>query len=301
MSFAYLTAWAFALSIALGALIFVAIAHATQARWMRTYLPMAGRLTGTLPVIALLFVPIALSLDTLYPWTDLSRFHGEDLAKLVHKARWLSPTFWIVRSVIYLAILGTFGELLIRRPSRALACAALPVLALTLTFGAFDWLMSLTPLWYSTIYGLTFWGGGFVGALALLAVLTRADSRLGRLLFAMLVFWAYLEFSQGVIIWLANKPDEAVWYVARGAGAWSGVFAVLGLAGFALPFLVLMPAAVKARPRVLAVIGAWLVAMHYLDIAFLIMPSAHRGFVVWDVLAPLIVLPVVALVAWRRS
>ncbi len=293
-AFAYLTAWAFAMSIALGALCLLAIGHAAGTRWTRAFQAKTERIVGALPVLAVLFVPIALSVNQLYAWTDLSRFHGEDLAKLVHKAGYLDVPFWTVRAAIFLAIWITLGELLVRTRNRALAAAALPILGLTLTFAAFDWLMSLTPLWYSTIFGLIYFGGGFVAAMALLAATSRATpdqtSALGRMILAFLILWAYLEFAQALIIWLANKPDEVPWYVARtamavpaslhdtgarGAGGWGDVFALLAIGGFVVPFFGLLPRAVKHAPKLLAIWGAWLVAMHYVDLYWLVMPVHH--------------------------
>lgn len=281
---AYLVAWAFAMSIALGALVLLAIGHATAARWTTHYQARAERIAGALPVLAVLFVPIALSVYLLFPWTDLSVYSGEALAKMLHKQRWLSVPFWCVRAGIYLATWIVVGELLVKTRSRKLAAAALPILGLTLTFAAFDWLMSLTPLWYSTVYGLIYWAGGFVAVLGVLGLVERAPaaatSALARLLFAMLVFWGYVEFAQGVIIWLANKPDEVPWYVARGAGGWGGVFAFLAIGGFALPLFALMPRIPKAWPRYVAVLGGWLALCHLVDVAFLVLPPVH-----WALLA----------------
>jgi hypothetical protein len=271
-AFAYLVAWAFAMSIVLGALCLLAVGHASGAKWSQLHQPRLEQIVRTLPVLAVLFVPIALSVHHLYAWTDLARFHGDDLAKLEHKSRYLNVPFWCVRAAIALAVWVAIGELLVRTKNRALAAAALPILALTLTFAAFDWLMSLTPLWYSTIYGLIYFGGGFVAALALLAI-RQADRDLGRLMFAFLVFWAYLELAQGLIIWLANKPDEVPWYVARGAGGWGGVFALLAIGGFVVPFFALISHFVKGMPRVLAAIGVWLLAMHFVDV--FVMPVLH--------------------------
>jgi hypothetical protein len=305
-AFSYLTAWSFALSIAVGALIFQMIGHAVDARWTIVFRPFTEMIAGSLPVLAALFVPIAVSAGALYPWAApagaLAGFDAEALARLAHKAPYLNVTFWVIRAAACFALWIAIDELLVRwgtrfgrdpraiTRARALSAAGLPAIGLTLTFAAFDWLMSLTPLWYSTIFGLLYFAGGFVAALSLVAVIARGARRvpevaasihtghagaLGRLVFTFLVFWAYLEFAQGLITWIANKPDEVPWYVARGAGAWGGVFAVLVIGHFAAPFFVLLPRSVKRRPTLLAVVGGWLVAMHYVDIAWLVMPVLH--------------------------
>jgi hypothetical protein len=332
-AFSYLTAWAFALSIAIGALIFLMIGHAVDARWTIVFQQFTEIVVGSLPVLVLLFVPIALSVEWLYPWAapgpDLD---AETLAKLAHKAPYLNTTFWVIRAAVFLGLWIAIAELLARwsarfardpdavRRARALSAAGLPAVGLTLTFAAFDWLMSLTPLWYSTIFGLRYFAAGFVAALSLIAVIARAARRrhtvavtihgshtgaLGRMMFAFLVFWGYMEFAQAFIIWIANKPEEVPWYIARGAGLWGGVFAVILIGHFAVPFFALLSKPLKRRPTLLAIAGAWLVAMHYVDVYWLVMPVLHRQPALhWlDVAAPCAVLGLAtaASVARRRA
>jgi hypothetical protein len=315
-AFSYLTAWVFALSIAIGALIFLMIGHATNARWTIVFQRFTEAITGALPVLAVLFVPIALSLDLLYPWAaPAHEVDPEALARRAHQAAYLNPAFWVIRTAVFLALWIAIRQLLVRWAhrfardpgvivrARQLSAAGLPAIGLSLTFAAFDWLMSLTPRWYSTVFGLLYWSGGFVAALALIAVIARGarstpavaaaigpsqTGALGRMMLAFLVFWAYMEFSQGVIIWIANKPDEVPWYIARGAGHWGGVFELLVIGHFALPFLALLSKPLKRRPTLLALAGGWLIAMHYLDIYWLVMPALHRELAIhWlDVAAP---------------
>jgi hypothetical protein len=315
-AFAYLTAWTFALSIALGALIFLAIGHATSARWTIVFQRFTEAVAGSVGVLAVLFVPIALSLRALYPWAaPAGPLDPEAAARRAHQAAYLDPAFWTIRAAGFLGLWIAIAALLIRwgRRSgrdpeaivraRGLSAAALPAIGLSLTFAAFDWLMALTPQWYSTIFGLLYFSGGFVAALSLVAVIACAARRvpevataiggsqtgaLGRMMLAFLVFWAYMEFSQGVIIWIANKPDEVPWYVARGAGQWGSVFTVLVIGHFAAPFFVLLSKPLKRRPTLLAITGAWLVAMHYVDMYWLVMPVLHRAIAAhWlDLAAP---------------
>jgi hypothetical protein len=319
-AFSYLTAWTYALSIAIGALIFLMIGHAIDARWTIVFQRFTEAVASSLPVLAVLFLPIALSLDRLYPWASPPPgLDPETAAKLAHKAPYLNTTFWVIRSVVFLVAWIVIAELLARwsarfasRPiaivrARALSAAGLPAVGLTLTFASFDWLMSLTPLWYSTIFGLLYWSGGFVAALSLIAVIARHARRvpavaeairgshtgaLGRMMLAFLIFWGYMEFAQGIIIWLANKPEEVPWYIARGAAHWGGVFTVLIVGHFAIPFFVLLNKALKRRPHLLALAGAWLVVMHYVDIYWLVMPVLHATLAIhWlDLAAPCAVL-----------
>jgi hypothetical protein len=319
-AFSYLTAWTFALSIAVGALIFLMIGHAVDARWTIVFQRFTEAVAGSVAVLAVLFVPIALSIEWLYPWAAPSPdLPAETLAKLAHKAPYLNAAFWVVRAAVFLGLWIAIAEVLARWSARfatsreaivrarALSAVGLPAIGLTLTFGAFDWLMSLTPLWYSTIFGLLYFSGGFVAALSLIAVIARQARRvpevaasihgshtgaLGRMMFAFLVFWGYMEFAQGIIIWIANKPEEVPWYVARGAAQWGDVFALLLICHFAVPFFVLLSKPLKRRPNLLAIAGGWLVAMHYVDVYWLVMPVLHRTLAIhWlDVAAPCAVL-----------
>jgi hypothetical protein len=328
-AFSYLTAWAFALSIAVGALVFLMMGHAIDARWTVVFQRFTEAIAGSLPALAVLFVPIALAARWLYPWVSpAAMLEPEAVRKLAHSAPYLNLAFWAIRAAGFLALWIALAELLARWGSgrepalaraRTLSAVGLPAVGLTVTFAAFDWLMSLTPLWYSTIFGLLFWSGGFVAALALIAVIARGargsaprvaavirgshTGALGRLMFAFLIFWAYMEFAQGLIIWIANKPDEVPWYIARGAGAWGGVFALLIIAHFALPLFALLSKPLKRRPTLLAIAGGWLVVMHYVDLYWMVMPVLHRSLAVhWlDLAAPCAVLGLATAAAAARS
>ena len=299
--FAYLTAWAFAMSIALGALIFVMIGHAMGARWTVAFQRRAEMIVGALPVLAILFVPIAVYAASIYPWLEPTT------PAQLHRAAWLNLTFWTARAAIYLVFWVIAGELMRRRPSAALACALFVPLGLTLTFAAFDWLMSLEPDWSSTVYGLIYFAGGFVAALALIAATSRArpaaTGALARLIHGFLIFWVYVEFAQGFIIWIANKPDEVPWYVTRAAGNWGAVLIAIAIGGFVLPFFALLGRSPSRSPRFVAGVGAWLVALHYVDVYWLVMPVLHATPALhWlDLAAPCAVLGLAAVAALVRA
>jgi hypothetical protein len=329
-AFSYLTAWTFALSIAIGALVFLMMGHAIDANWTIVFQRFTEAIAGSLPALAVLFVPIALAAGRLYPWiSPPATLDPETLDKLAHKAPYLNLGFWGVRAAVFLGLWIAIAELLARwghraarEPgalirARALSAAGLPAIALTLTFAAFDWLMSLTPLWYSTIFGLLYWSGGFVAALSLVAVIARSARRvpavaasihgshtgaLGRMMLAFLIFWGYMEFAQGLIIWIANKPDEVPWYIARGARAWGGVFALLIIAHFAAPFFALLNKPLKRRPTLLAIAGVWILVMHYVDVYWLVMPVLHDTVSLhWlDIAAPCAVLGLATAAAAAR-
>lgn len=333
-AFSYLTAWSFALSIAIGALIFQMIGPAVDARWTSVFRPFTEAMSGSLPVLAALFVPVARSASALYPWAAPAgaAIDAEAEAKLAHQEPYLNLTFWVIRAAGCFALWIAIDELLVRwgtrsgrdpralRRARALSAVGLPAIGLSLTFASFDWLMSLTPRWYSTVFGLLYFAGGFVAALALVAVVARGARRgpavaagshashashtgaLGRLVLTLLVFSAYMELAQGLIIWIANKPDEVPWYVARGAGAWGGVFTLLVIGHFAVPFFALLSRSLRRRPMLLAAAGGWIVAMHYADVTWLVMPVLHRvPMLHWlDLAAPCAVLGLTTAVAAAR-
>jgi hypothetical protein len=173
---------------------------------------------------------------------------------------------------------------------RRLAGPALIAMALTLTFASIDWIMSLTPHWYSTMFGVYFFAGSFVGFIALLSVVSVAMRSaglldtvisaehlhdVGKFLFAFTAFWAYIAFSQFFLIWYANMPEETIWYQARMEGTWMQVSWFLVAGHFVAPFFYLMGRRVKRQGSTLALGGAWLLIMHYVDLYWQVMPTLH--------------------------
>jgi hypothetical protein len=177
---------------------------------------------------------------------------------------------------------------------RLLAGPAIIVLALTQTFASVDWIMSLTPHWYSTMFGVYFFAGSFVGFIAFLSVVSEAMRRAGLLdtvisaehlqdvgkwLFAFTAFWAYIAFCQFFLMWYGNLPEETFWYKARMEGSWLTVSLFLMAGHFAIPFFYLMGRDVKRKDVPLAIGGTWLLAMHFLDLYWQVMPTLHpEGF-----------------------
>ena len=306
---AYLTAFTCAVSIAVGGLVFQMIAFATSSRWMSVVRRLAESTTLALPVLALLFVPVVLGAGHIYSWADGARAVGEHQREiLVHRAPYLNLPAFAARGAVYFALWIAVAWLLrarsLRRDrqgqrpgadpeavlgrDRAISCALLPLVGLAVTFAAFDWIMSLAPGWYSTIFGLYYTAGGFVAALGLLLLLARAAGRssdlagamtpdhthaLGRLLLSMVIFWAYCATFQALLIAIADKPEEVTFYVDRLRGPWPGFIVVLIVGHFALPFLALLPRGVKRSSRAMAVAGGWVLVMHLVDVYWLVMPQ----------------------------
>jgi hypothetical protein len=289
----WLAALAAGLSVALGALLLVAIAGISGARWFDPLRGFTLDLAGTLPQLALLFLVLLPGLEVLYPWV-----HARNLPN----AAWLSLPWFLVRAASYFAVWIGVAVTLRRWAraggadaaapptprERALSAAALPALGLTLTFAAFDWLMSLDPGWSSTVFGVYWFAGGFLAALAVvtLAAARTAAKRaerlpsaqgyaLGALMLTFAVFWAYIAYSQYFIIWIANVPAEVAWYIPRVRGGWGAVALVVLVGQLALPLLVLLLYAAKRSARAMSVVAAWLLVVHYLDTYWLVLPAIH--------------------------
>jgi hypothetical protein len=300
--FSWLVSFMFFLSLALGALFFVVIQYASQGGWGIVVRRIGETVFTTIPVMAVLFIPLLLGLSDLYSWTLPSAADHDPMLRW--KEPFLNLKFFLVRAAFYFGC-WSFMALLYYRLSRGqdatgdpavsarlrrFAGPAIIVLALTQTFAAIDWIMSLTPNWYSTMIGVYFWSGSFVGFIALLSVVAVAMRQaglldtvitaehlhdIGKLLFAFTAFWAYIAFSQFFLIWYANLPEETFWYKARLEGSWKTVSIFLMAGHFGVPFFYLMGRAVKRRGSTLAVGGAWLLAMHFLDIYWQVMPTLH--------------------------
>ncbi len=289
-AFSWLTAYTAVLGIALGALSLLMIAQVTGARWFHPLLPLARAMAATLPLLLVLFLPVVVGLHALYPWVPpLGPMSEQVRAHILDKAAYLNVPFFLLRAAAYFAVWIVLAELLLRRPGqRGLwSAVGLPPFAFATTFAAIDWIMSLLPAWWSTIFGLYVWSGGFLAALAATALLgdvagltgapTSAPSArsntLGKLLLTFTLFWLYVGFSQFLVIWIGDVPLEASWLRPRMVGSWGALGLVLLVGQFALPFALLLPRRTRERPRVLARIAAGLLLAHYVDAYWLVMPA----------------------------
>ncbi len=303
--FAYLVAFVYWLGLALGALILLGALHASNARWPVVLRRFLETVPQVIPVFVLLFVPLALGMRHLYPWVDPHALQGEMAHAVHHKVPYLNPTFFVVRAAIYFAFWSavawllrawsvrqdSLGGVTLTRRQRRLGTGSLPFLALTMTFAAFDWMMSLDPRFFSTIFGVYWFAGSFMGAFAVViiaAAATRGDPTafghhmnlehfhsLGKFLLAFTAFWAYIAFSQFMLIWIANIPEEVPWYILRIDGGWRWVGAFLALFHFVVPFFLLLSRDLKRNPRAIAGVAAWLLLVHWVDLYWLVMPHLH--------------------------
>lgn len=303
---AYLFAWATAVSIAVAAQIFLLVVHVMRAGWPVLVRRLCEAIMAPLPLLFVLSAPLFFGLAELYPWVLPEAIADEtERALVLHKRPYLNIPFFAVRMVVYFAIWIAVGHLLrrwsVRRDTdplashgprlRTLSAAALPPVALALSFGSFDWLMSLMPEWSSTMFPVYFFAGGFLAALSLLTVMTYAADRagalpgvtgshyyaLGRLLLAFTIFWAYAAYFQLMLTWIANRPDEAIFYLARFERPWGAVTVILAFVQFVIPFSLLLGYRLKWRPRELTAVAAWLVFAHCLDVHWLVTPTVRQG------------------------
>jgi hypothetical protein len=300
--FAYLVAFVYWTGIAVAALILLGAFHASNARWPVVIRRFLESVPQVLPLLAVLFVPIVLGRHHLFPWVDPHALEGELRHLVEHKAPYLNVPFFVGRAAFYFAFWFLVAHLLrawsIRQDSaggvtltkwqRRLGAGSLPFLALTLTFAAFDWMMSLDPRFFSTIFGVYWFAGSFMAIFAVTivaATLTRGDlsafgahmntehfHSLGKFMLAFVAFWAYVAFSQFMLIWIANIPEEVPWYILRIDGGWRWVGAFLALFHFLVPFFLLLSRDLKRNPRALAVVAGWLLLVHWVDLYWLVMP-----------------------------
>ena len=297
----YLVSYLFFLSLSLGALVFVLLQHVTRAGWSVVVRRFAEAVAPNvfLPM-AILVLPVLAGLHSLYPWTDEAAVARDHV--LHAKAPWLNETFFYVRTVLYFSVWSVLSIWFHRRsteqdlsgtgkPTREMEVASttgLVLFAFTVTFFAFDFVMSLTPHWYSTIFGVYFFAGCILGCFALLLIVAFAVQRegklvhaitvehyhdLGKLMFAFTVFWAYIGFSQYMLMWYANLPEETAWYAARQTGSWTSISVLLLVGHFLLPFLLLMSRNVKRRKSLIATGALFMLAMQWLDVYWLVMPA----------------------------
>ncbi len=300
----YLVAFLYCAGLSIGCLGILMIYHLTGGSWGVAIRRLLEAGAGVFPLVAVLFVPLLFGLPHVYVWTSRATMMADEVLRL--KVPYLNVPFFVARAVIYFAVWLALTFLLARW-SRAqdrtgdpryadrmqkLSGAGIVLLGFTVTFATFDWVMSLDPKWFSTIFGLLFLGGQGLGAMAFAIAVAYLLSRraeyaqvlkptilndLGNLLLAFVMIWAYLSFSQLLIIWAGNLPEEIPWYLRRISGGWNFVAIGLAVFYFAVPFLVLLGRGNKRQHRRLAALAVVILAVRAVDIYFLVAPEFSPG------------------------
>lgn len=315
---AYLLGFIFWSGITLGSLALLMLQHLTGGAWGLVIRRVLEAATRTLPLLLILFVPIALGLRKIYSWTSAEEM-GRSAALKAKAMHYLNPSFFVTRAAVYFTIWSLLAILLnwfsleqdhtadpkLGRRMRMLSGPGLVLFVLTVTFASIDWVMSLDPTWSSTIFGLIFVASWSLSALAFailaLAWLSRREPMnevvqaahfhdLGNLTLALVMLWAYFAFSQYLIIWSGNLPEETTWYVARKQGGWGAIALSIVILQFAFPFLTLLSRALKESPQKLAMLALLILAMRLVDVFWLIEPTFSPGHfqLSWmDIVAPI--------------
>ncbi|RMH73832.1 MAG: hypothetical protein D6675_01400 [Gemmatimonadetes bacterium] len=301
----YLVAFVFWTTIGLGGLFFTLIHHLLHPIWSVVVRRIFESIMVTLPLMVIFFLPIAFmgGLSELYHWSHADAVAHDAL--LQEKVGYLNVPFFLIRAFAYFAIWAVLAFLLYRLSLKqddkhhpeltgrmmAISAPGMVLFALSITFASFDWLMSLDPHWYSTIFGVYVFSGALVSVLALIILVSLSLRKtgklkeiitvehyhdLGKLMFAFLVFWAYMAYSQYFLIWYGNIPEETVWFAHRWPGSWKMISLGLVLGHFVIPFVLLMPRKSKRTLPFLGVMAFWMLIFHWVDMYWLVLPNLHH-------------------------
>jgi hypothetical protein len=314
----YLMGYMWVLGPTLGCLALAMVHQLSGGAWGVLIRRPMGAASRILPVLTVLFLPIVAGMPHLYEWTHADVVASDPV--LAAKQLYLNTPFFLVRAVIYFGVWNLVSHFLnawsleqdrTRDPALSLRMQRLSAVGLllyvfTISFASFDWMMSLEPHWFSTIYGVLILGGQGLSAIAFLAIALVWLSRrppideltpvlpdrlhdVGNLMLAFVMLWAYFSFSQYLIIWSGNLPEEIAWYLHRLQTGWVAIGMMLMLAHFAIPFVLLLSRAIKREPRTLVVVAGFVLAMRLVDLFWLIAPEFHHDGVAvsWlDIVVP---------------
>ncbi len=296
----YLLAYVFWIGFPLGSMAILMLHHLTGGEWGLPIRRPLEAATRTFPLMLILFLPLIFGLKTLFPW---ARPGGLGSDPILHfKRMYLDPNFFMTRVVIYFLVWFTLsyflnkwsadqdetGDPALAKRLEGMSGPGLILYGLTTTYAAMDWIMSLQPNWYSTIFGMIYMMVGVLGAMSVAIFVARLLSNyepmssvvtpdqfndLGNLLLAFVMLWAYLSFSQFLIIWSGNLPKEISWYVVRAESGWARLAVFLIIFHFAIPFLLLLQRGLKRRMKALAIVAGALIFISFVDVFWLVVPA----------------------------
>ena len=300
----YLWFYLFIVGVSVGSLAWLMLQYLTGGAWGVVIRRPCEAAARTLPLVALMFVPIAIGIPNLYPWSHAKVVAADEILK--HKQVYLNAPFFLTRAAVYFAgwILLSWlfnrwsaredreGPARVHGKMAALAGPGLIFWGFSVTFMSVDWVLSLDPHWYSTMFGMLFMAGQGLSSMAFLIALLVLLSRrlpmsevltprhlhdLGKFLLALVMVWAYFSFSQFLIIWAGNLPEEIPWYLDRLRGGWQYVALALVIGHFALPFALLLSRDLKRSFKLLAAIAIFVLFMRMVDLYWLVAPDFRKG------------------------
>ena len=304
--FSYLTSYFFWLSILLGGIFFTLVHHGFSATWSTVIRRVMENIIILMPIFTLLFFPIVVGMDKLFLWMPSHELFNATDHLLQVKEPFLNEQSFLIRFVLYFSLWNLISIFLYRmsvkhdstgdhsllKKMHFFSMSPLAVLFfVSLTFVGFDLLMSLDPHWYSTMFGVYIFSGSFLVFLAVLTfTLIRLQDQgylngivskehyhdLGKYLIAFTVFYCYIAGAQFYFIWYSNLPEETIWYLHRWVGTWKVASVLLIFGKFMVPFFTLVFRASKRNTKVLKVMTLWIIAIHYLDIHWIVMPTIHH-------------------------
>jgi hypothetical protein len=295
----YLIAFAYTSLIGLGAFFFVMVQYLTGSAWSVTTRRIMENIMSTLPFGLILFVPVAFGLRYIYPWMDPAVVAAS--ADLRFKAAYLSPDFFLFRNVGYFVLWSIWIFSIYRQTTKQdtersikqmniLSRWSAPGLFLAVLVGSlasFDWLMSVEPAWFSTMFGLVALSGGALSFFSVVVLICLGFRRagvlvhsitkehyhdLGKWLFALTAFYTYVAFSQYMLIWYSNQPAETIWFRHRMAGTWLAVSLAMPFLRFLIPFFALLCRPAKRSLSVIGFFAVWSLIVEYIDLYWIVMP-----------------------------
>ena len=300
----YIFAFVFWVGMSLGCFAFTILHHATTSKWALPVIRLFEAGNKTLPIMAIAFLPLLAGLSDLYPWANPKYAH---FAVTIHRHGWMNPGFWTARAVIFFAFwIGMStklnkmakqqdetGDLSLIQKRSCWAAPSLVFHVLFITFAITDWVMSLHPSWFSTIYGVLFMVGQCLAAMSLITMIVTFSAKtdaykdivtpkltrdLGNFLLTFTMLWAYMSLSQFLIIWSGNQPDEIEYFVTRNTGPLLIIGTLVLVGQFFGPFVVLLSGKTKRRPHILAKVALWIFIIRILDVFWVVKPMfQHEG------------------------
>ncbi|MFU8811531.1 MAG: hypothetical protein ACNA78_01115 [Balneolaceae bacterium] len=305
--FSYLTSFTFFTSFALASMILVMIHHITKSSWGTVIRRIPETFSSKLWLWAIFFIPLLFGMTNLYSWTNEAYVADDPI--MLGKVPYLNEPFFVIRQFIYFAIWGYLGHKLhkvsiemdrtndwgLTTLLRKVSAPGILIFAITVAFASFDWLMSLDAHWFSTMFGVYFFAMSFQALFPVLilftfwfhkkGILTNTISKahvydMGAWLFGFTVFYAYIAFSQFLLIYYANIPEETLWFYHRLEGSWEIITYSLLIGRFIIPFILLLNRDRKHSRTLLGVVSVLIIVMHFIELHWIVMPILHHdGFV----------------------